>query len=180
MITELKQKPYTRQFEKKEGDSRFVQLAEVNNLVNEINDELYLRPLPNQKIVTTTLTTDQLKTTVPLDGVEILSPVSGKYLYVKSITLRSDVSLKFLSINPDFLHFQGATEAMIDLDMLGTGKRFLKIIQPEIRYSSLATTVYFRPLVSGEGLYLFSYQGIEFTQGVGSLTIEIVYEEIDA
>ena len=175
MLSKLKLRPYPTQFEKREGDFRNVQVHEINKLVDEVNAEL----ATNEKTVVVTVDESELISSIPLYGKVLIPGIPRVFFNILSVTLKSDVSVKYLSpTSPDFLYIQGPADIAFDLSVLGDGKRFAKVIQPNLAVNTSQGLVFTGSSLAGEDVMLFTYQGVDMTQGVGSLEITIVYEEI--
>lgn len=164
--------------ERKEGDFRNVQVHEINKLIDELNSQTPAQPT-SDKVITITLDENDMAT-LGSNGITLLPAIPNTYILVKSVLLKSDCSEKFLTLTtPDYLMLQGAVNVNIGLPILGIGGR-LSYIASYTPYVNVPLGVLLIESTGHDiGIVLSTYQGEDFTQGIGTLEITITYEEIE-
>jgi len=180
MLNKLKLRPYPSQFEKKEGDFRNVQVHEINKLIDELNNQTPVQPTSPYKTAAITLNETDMATLGSV-GVELLPGVPGHFIIVEKIIIKANCSEKFLTpTGPDYLSIQGAVDSLVDMALVSVGNRVAVLSQFNLFVNAAEEAISSSSNTLGEGIILSTYQGEDFTQGVGTLNITITYEEIEA
>ena len=112
----------------------------------------------------------------------MLTAIPNTFISIKSIVIKTDCSVKFLTsaVGAEYLSLSGAFNGQVDFAILGVGKRYARLKSQSLFLDATEEVIVSSSIASNTGLNLSTYSGEDFTQGVGTIVIEIIYEEISA